>query len=138
MNKTVKKYKLSELAKDINAAANEVIECLSVLGGEPKKSGAFLTPQEVGYVMEYFTQKNQVDSFEAYYANNVKPEPAKEEKKDVVDQIIEKEELADDSELVAVISAAIAAYEADNGSASSDGFVVRSIRKVNKSKWQNA
>ena len=60
------------------------------------------------------------------------------EKKDVVDQIIEKEELADDSELVAVISAAIAAYEADNGSASSDGFVVRSIRKVNKSKWQNA
>lgn len=80
MNKTVKKYKLSELAKDINAAANEVIECLSVLGGEPKKSGAFLTPQEVGYVMEYFTQKNQVDSFEAYYANNVKPEPAKEEK----------------------------------------------------------
>ena len=80
MNKTVKKYKLSELAKDINAAANEVIECLSVLGGEPKKSGAFLTPQEVGYVMEYFTQKNQVESFEAYYANNVKPEPAKEEK----------------------------------------------------------
>lgn len=67
-----------------------------------------------------------------------KKEPAKEEKKDVVDQIIEKEELADDSELVAVISAAIAAYEADNGSASSDGFVVRSIRKVNKSKWQNA
>ena len=80
MNKTVKKYKLSELAKDINAAANEVIECLSVLGGEPKKSGAFLTPQEVGYVMEYFTQKNQVESFDAYYANNVKPEPAKEEK----------------------------------------------------------
>lgn len=80
MNKTVKKYKLSELAKDINAAANEVIECLSVLGGEPKKSGAFLTPQEVGYVMEYFTQKNQVESFEAYYANNVKPKPAKEEK----------------------------------------------------------
>ena len=67
-----------------------------------------------------------------------KKETAKEEKKDVVDQIIEKEELADDSELVAVISAAIAAYEADNGSASSDGFVVRSIRKVNKSKWQNA
>ena len=44
MNKTVKKYKLSELAKDINAAASEAIECLSVLGGEPKKSGAFLTP----------------------------------------------------------------------------------------------
>ena len=46
-----------------------------------------------------------------------------------------EEELSDDTELVAVIAAAIAAYE---GSASTDGFVVRSIRKSNKSKWQNA
>ena len=53
----------------------------------------------------------------------------------VVAQIAEKEELADDTELVAVIAAAIAAYE---GSGSTDGFVVRSIRKSNKSKWQNA
>lgn len=41
-------------------------------------------------------------------------------------QIIEKEEQADDLELVAVIAAAIAASE---GAASTDGFVVRSIRK---------
>ena len=53
----------------------------------------------------------------------------------VVEQIAQKEELADDTELVAVIAAAIAAYE---GSGSTDGFVVRSIRKSNKSKWQNA
>lgn len=53
----------------------------------------------------------------------------------VVAQIAEKEELSDDTELVAVIAAAIAAYE---GSGSTDGFVVRSIRKSNKSKWQNA
>ena len=53
----------------------------------------------------------------------------------VVAQIAEKEELAGDTELVAVIAAAIAAYE---GSGSTDGFVVRSIRKSNKSKWQNA
>ena len=46
-----------------------------------------------------------------------------------------EEELSDDTELVAVIAAAIAAYE---GSASTDGFVVRSIRKSKKSKWQNA
>lgn len=42
-----------------------------------------------------------------------------------------QEELSDDTELVAVIAAAIAAYE---GSGSTDGFVVRSIRKSNKSK----
>jgi len=41
-------------------------------------------------------------------------------------QIIEKEEQSDDLELVAVIAAAIAASE---GAASTDGFVVRSIRK---------
>lgn len=41
----------------------------------------------------------------------------------------ESEELSDDLELVAVIAAAIAAYE---GSASTDGFVVRSIRKARR------
>ncbi len=50
-------------------------------------------------------------------------------------QIIENEELAEDSELVAVIAAAIAASE---GADSTDGFVVRSIRKSNTRKWQNA
>ena len=40
-----------------------------------------------------------------------------------------EEELSDDTELVAVITAAICAYE---GAGSSDGFVVRSIRKVNR------
>lgn len=67
---------------------------------------------------------------------NSKKKPEEAEKVDnVVAQIMEKEELSDDLELVAVISAAIAAYE---GSGSTDGFVVRSIRKANKSKWQNA
>ncbi len=46
-----------------------------------------------------------------------------------------EEDLTDDTELVAVIAAAIAASE---GAASTDGFVVRSIRKANKSKWQRA
>ena len=41
------------------------------------------------------------------------------------------EETADDGELVAVIAAAIAAAEGT----STDSFVVRSIRKVNRKKW---
>lgn len=64
----------------------------------------------------------------------------KEEKKaapldNAVSQIAEREELAsgtemEDGELVAVITAAVAAYEAANGaSAGSDGYVVRSIRR---------
>ncbi len=49
-------------------------------------------------------------------------------------QIEEREELSDDMELVAVIAAAIASYEGT----STDGFVVRSIRKANRNKWLNA
>lgn len=49
-------------------------------------------------------------------------------------QIEEREELSDDLELVAVIAAAIASYEGT----STDGFVVRSIRKANRNKWLNA
>lgn len=45
-----------------------------------------------------------------------------------------EEELTDDLELVAVITAAIAASE----NTSSDGFVVRSIKKSNKRNWQRA
>ena len=69
-----------------------------------------------------------------------KEEKAAKAKGDAVDntiaQIIEKEEteLADDLELVAVISAAIAAYE---GSTSTEGFVVRSIKKSNKRSWKS-
>ncbi len=65
--------------------------------------------------------------------------PAKEEERaaaidNTIEQIIEKEELSDDLELVAVIAAAIAASE---GATSTDGFVVRSIRRAGN-KWQKA
>lgn len=63
-------------------------------------------------------------------------QPAATSVDNAITQIVESEELTDDLELVAVISAAIAAYE---GSASTDGYVVRSIRRVsNGSKWQKA
>lgn len=48
--------------------------------------------------------------------------------------VTEEEELADDLELVAVITAAIAAY--DNTSA--DGLVVRSIKRAPGAKWKRA
>lgn len=44
-----------------------------------------------------------------------------------------EEELADDTELVAVIAAAIAAYEGT----SADGFQVRSIKRANTKNWKN-
>ena len=44
-------------------------------------------------------------------------------------QIIEKEEMSDDSELVAVITAAIHAYESSSAMGTTDDFVVRSIKR---------
>ena len=44
------------------------------------------------------------------------------------------EETVDDGELIAVIAAAIAAAEGTT----TDGFVVRSIKKSNRNKWQRA
>lgn len=68
--------------------------------------------------------------------NKKNAQPATTSVDNAISQIVESEELTDDLELVAVISAAIAAYE---GASSSDGYVVRSIRRVsNGSKWQKA
>ena len=61
-----------------------------------------------------------------------KKNAVKESADSTATQIVQAEEVtdvSDDLELVAVIAAAIAASE---GAASTDGFVVRSIRKVNR------
>lgn len=51
----------------------------------------------------------------------------------------EETNLADDLALAAVITAAVHAYEASKGNTIPiEGLFVRSIRKVNKSRWQNA
>ncbi len=50
----------------------------------------------------------------------------------VIEEAEEEEELVDDTELVAVITAAIAAY----AGTSSEGFQVRSIKRAAKSAWK--
>ena len=91
-------------------------------------------------IMLIISSFSLIAKFEKASAARKEKKAAKAAKGDAVDntiaQIIEKEEteLADDLELVAVISAAIAAYE---GSASTEGFVVRSIKKSNKRSWKS-
>lgn len=94
-------------------------------------------------IMFIISSFSLISKFEKAAAKRKEKKAAKKAAKatgDAVDntiaQIIEKEEteLADDLELVAVISAAIAAYE---GSTSTEGFVVRSIKKSNKRSWKS-
>lgn len=76
-----------------------------------------------------------ISKFENAMKNKSSKKEIKEEAvNNTIAQIEEREELADDLELVAVIAAAIASYEGT----STDGFVVRSIRKANRNKWLNA
>ena len=74
-----------------------------------------------------------VDGIANVFTRKKKEEAKEESINNTIQQIVEKEEssndLSQDLELVAVISAAIAAYE---GEAGTDGFMVRSIRKVNR------
>ena len=80
-----KKIKLSDLAKDLNVPSQELIEALTKLDETKKKTGSSLTDQEVNYLLERYSQGNQVESFDAYYEsrNNKpaeKPAPKQEEK----------------------------------------------------------
>ena len=81
-----------------------------------------------------------ISTFPFFFGSHNRKEAKKAEKitteqaiDNTISQITEQEEMADDAELVAAISAAIAAYE---GSSSVEGFQVRSIRKVGKKNWK--
>ena len=74
MEKKTNKTKLGELAKDLNVSNTDIVKCLESYDGETRKTQASLLPEEVSYVLEYFTQNNQVENFNAYFANNVRPE----------------------------------------------------------------
>lgn len=71
-------------------------------------------------------------------SSDVKTAPGNDTVDNVLAQITqsEEEELINDCELVAVITAAIAASMGE--AVPADGLVVRSIKRVNSKKWMNA
>ena len=77
------KYKLSDVAKDFDKQGKELIEFFSTINDEPKKAQTVLTEEELDLVFDYFTQKNQVENFDAYFALREAPktEAPKVEKK---------------------------------------------------------
>ncbi|MCD7847150.1 MAG: translation initiation factor IF-2 [Oscillospiraceae bacterium] len=86
----ITKYKLSNLAKDLNIPVNDVIDCLTPVFGV-KKGSTILGPEEINYVFEVFTGKNQVSSFDDYF--NYKPvRKPKAPKTEAPKQEVKKEE----------------------------------------------
>lgn len=73
------KYKVSDLAKDLNMAPKQILDQLAAQGGEAKKVSSNLTENELNYLLEHYTQANQEPNLEAYLNSASKPQPKKEE-----------------------------------------------------------
>ena len=74
------KYRVHEVAKDLNVDKKEIIDLLDrYFGGEPRKHATVLTDEELNVVFEHYTQQNQVSSFDPYFASrDAKPAPKAE------------------------------------------------------------
>ena len=74
----VSKYKLNDLAKNLNVTAADIN---AVLGGDVvRKPNTVLTEEELNLVFEHFTQANAVESFNAYFASADEPDEKPAEK----------------------------------------------------------
>ena len=89
------KSKLSEVAKDLKITNQELIDFISDKLGSVKKPSAGLNQEEMNYILEYYSQNNQVDSFNPYFeSRSSKPEPAQEEKPVQEKKPVKKEKTA--------------------------------------------
>ena len=78
-----KKRKLSDVAKDLQMEAVELIafyDSIDPEGQKKKKSGSGLTEKEINTALEHFTQKQQTASFDEYFATRTLPRSAFEKK----------------------------------------------------------
>ena len=78
------KYRVHEVAKDLDVPNKDVIGTLQEYTGETKKHMTALTENELDIVFEKFTQDHSTDSLDVYFAEAAKREPVVEpEKPDV-------------------------------------------------------
>ena len=86
------KYKLSEVAKDLNVTNKEVADVLKAQLGVVKKPATALTEEELNIVFEHYTQKNKVESFDAYFASAEEKEEPEQAPAEEVQQVSEEKE----------------------------------------------
>ena len=102
------KYKLSDLAKDFGVKSKDIIDIISSLTGNEKKSGATLDETEVALVFNKLTLDNQVKSFDTYFATgNEAREKAKQDREDKKNKKL--------AEQMAILEQLKAAAAAQNG-----------------------
>ena len=62
------KYRVREVAKDLNIPNKEVIDTLAKFFPEPKKYMTALEENELDIVLESFTQQRNMESLDSYFA----------------------------------------------------------------------
>ena len=76
------KYRVSDVAKDFGVQSKEIIAVLAEHNLSGKKSATALEEKELDIIFEHYTQKNNTDNLDAYFATaneRKKEEPKKEE-----------------------------------------------------------
>ncbi len=77
------KYRVHEVAKDLNVPNKFVIDLLQKYCNETKKHMTALTEEELDLVLESFTQSHKLENLDGYFADNQPDaEPAVEEAKE--------------------------------------------------------
>ncbi len=98
------KYKVNEVARDLSVDAKEVISVISEYIGETKKSVSTLNEDELNVVFDYFSQKNAVESLDAYFAEGLKKKEKKAEEVKEVETVVKTEKKPETSKVVATPS----------------------------------
>ena len=75
------KYRIHEVAKDLNVQSKQVVDFLKNATGEAKNHMTALNEDELNIVFEHFSKKGEVQNFEKYFASkNAKNDDITEEK----------------------------------------------------------
>ncbi len=95
-----KKMKISDIAKELNIAPNEIIEFLDTVSENNKrKPASSISSDEISLVLDHYTQINQVSNFNEYFAqrNAAKSEAAAEKAENKNDTAKDKKEESEKS-----------------------------------------
>lgn len=89
-----KKVKLAEAARDLKTENQDIIDLLEKYDGVKRKNTTGLTSEELNYILEHYSQANEVDNFDEYFASKNAVVQKTEEKP------AEKEKAAEDKKTV--------------------------------------
>jgi translation initiation factor IF-2 len=81
------KTKLTDLAKELGKISSEITDFFKNHGDEEKKSSASLTAAETNLVLEFFSQENQVESFDEFFKARTAPTPSPKQDKSTLTSI---------------------------------------------------